>query len=171
MGISESELRKSLSPDVAELSAKALAELDSGTPRRRPRAPVEACSHYSLPAPAPTEHEEQVALFQWAEANEAQYPSLAMLAAIPNGGYRPMTTAAMLKAEGVKAGYPDIVLDVARGPYHGLRIELKRADRSNHATDAQREWLARLNFQDYLAVVCYGADEAIKVITDYLTKI
>ena len=171
MGISESELRKSLSPDVAELSAKALAELDSGTPRRRPRAPVEACSHYSLPAPVPTEHEEQVALFQWAEANEAQYPSLAMLAAIPNGGYRPMTTAAMLKAEGVKAGYPDIVLDVARGPYHGLRIELKRADRSNHATDAQREWLARLNFQDYLAVVCYGADEAIKVITDYLTKI
>ena len=119
----------------------------------------------------PTEHEEQVALFQWAEAHEAQYPSLAMLAAIPNGGYRPMTTAAMLKAEGVKAGYPDIVLDVARGPYHGLRIELKRADRSNHATDAQREWLARLNFQDYLAVVCYGADEAIKVITDYLTKI
>ena len=120
---------------------------------------------------APTEHEEQVALFQWAEANEAQYPSLAMLAAIPNGGYRPMTTAAMLKAEGVKAGYPDILLDVARGQYHGLRIELKRADRSNHATDAQRDWLARLAFEGYRTAVCYGADEAIKVITDYLTKI
>ena len=119
----------------------------------------------------PTEHEEQVALFQWAEANEAQYPSLAMLAAIPNGGYRPMTTAAMLKAEGVKAGYPDILLDVARGPYHGLRIELKRADRSNHATDAQREWLTKLNFEGYRVAVCYGAQEAIKVITDYLTKI
>lgn len=119
----------------------------------------------------PTEHEEQVALFQWAEANEAQYPSLAMLAAIPNGGYRPMTTAAMLKAEGVKAGYPDILLDVARGPYHGLRIELKRADHSNHATDAQRDWLARLAFEGYMTAVCYGADEAIKVITDYLTKI
>ena len=122
-------------------------------------------------APVPTEHEEQVALFQWAAANEAQYPSLAMLAAIPNGGYRPMTTAAMLKAEGVKAGYPDIILDVARGPYHGLRIELKRADRSNHATKEQREWLARLAFEGYQVAVCYGAQEAIKVITDYLTKI
>ncbi len=121
--------------------------------------------------PVPTEHEEQVALFQWAEANEAQYPSLAMLAAIPNGGYRPMTTAAMLKAEGVKAGYPDILLDVARGPYHGLRIELKRADHSNRPTDAQRDWLARLAFEGYQVAVCYGAQEAIKVITDYLTKI
>ena len=121
--------------------------------------------------PVPTEHEEQVALFQWAEANEAQYSSLVMLAAIPNGGYRPMTTAAMLKAEGVKAGYPDILLDVARGPYHGLRIELKRADRSNRATDAQRDWLARLAFEGYQVAVCYGAQEAIKVITDYLTKI
>lgn len=121
--------------------------------------------------PVPTEHEEQVALFQWAEANEVQYPSLAMLAAIPNGGYRPMTTAAMLKAEGVKAGYPDVLLDVARGPYHGLRIELKRADRSNRPTDAQRDWLVRLAFEGYQVAVCYGAQEAIKVITDYLTKI
>ena len=91
-----------------------------------------------------------------------------MLAAIPNGGYRPMTTAAMLKAEGVKAGYPDILLDVARGPYHGLRIELKRADHSNRPTDAQRDWIDRLRQYGYQAVICYGAQEAIDVIKAYL---
>lgn len=116
----------------------------------------------------PTEHEEQVALFQWAAANEGAMPELAMLAAIPNGGYRPMATAAMLKMEGVKAGYPDIVLDVPRGRWHGMRIELKRADRSNHPTPAQREWLDRLRAHGYMAVCCYGAQEAIDAITAYL---
>ena len=127
MGVTLKELLANCSPDTLRESAATLAELTGQTV-----APAEYRA--ARAAITPTEHEEQVALFQWAAANEAQYPSLAMLAAIPNGGYRPMTTAAMLKAEGVKAGYPDILLDVARGPYHGLRIELKRADRSNHAT-------------------------------------
>ena len=118
----------------------------------------------------PTEHEEQVALFQWAEAHEAQYPSLAMLAAIPNGGYRPMTTAAMLREEGVKAGLPDMALFCQRGGKGALFIELKRRDRSNHATDAQRDWIERLRAAEYMAVVCYGAQEAIDVITTYLAQ-
>ena len=122
---------------------------------------------------APTEHEEQVALFQWADAHEAQYPSLSMLAAIPNGGYRPMTTAAMLKAEGVKAGYPDCFLAVPRPGvngkgYHGLFLELKRSDHSNHATPLQKEWIDRLRQWGYQAVICYGAQEAIYVIKTYL---
>lgn len=119
-------------------------------------------------APVPTEHEEQVALFQWAEANEAQYPSLAMLFAVPNGGYRPMVTAAQLKAEGVRSGVPDIFLMCRRGHYGALAIELKRRDHSNHATPAQQEWIERLRAHDYMAVVCYGAQEAIDVIIAYL---
>ncbi len=61
---------------------------------------------------APTEHEEQVALFQWAE--RSGIPELELMTAIPNGGYRHPATAAHLKAEGVQAGYPDILIDVAR---------------------------------------------------------
>lgn len=121
--------------------------------------------------PVPTEHQEQVALFQWAEANEAQYPSLAMLFAVPNGGYRPMATAAMLREEGVKAGVPDCCLPVARGRFHSLWLELKRSDHSNHPTPAQQEWIERLRSYGHMTAVCYGAQEAIKVITDYLTKI
>ncbi len=123
--------------------------------------------------PVPTEHEEQVALFQWAEANEGAMPELALLFAVPNGGYRPMATAAMLREEGVKAGVPDCFLAVPRPGvngkgYHGLFLELKRRDRSNHATPLQKEWIDRLSQYGYKAVVCYGAQEAIKTITDYL---
>lgn len=119
-------------------------------------------------APVPTEHEEQVALFQWAEANEGAMPELRLMFAVPNGGYRPMATAAMLHEEGVRAGVPDIFLMCRRGHYGALAIELKRADRSNHATDAQRDWIERLRAAGYMAVVCYGAQEAIEAIKAYL---
>ena len=122
------------------------------------------------PSTAPTEHEEQVALFAWAAANEGAHPELAMLHATPNGGYRPMATAVMLKSEGVRAGYPDVSLDVSRGRWHGLRLELKRADRSNHATPEQLDWLDRLRHYGYCALVCYGADEAIAAIQSYLAQ-
>ena len=119
---------------------------------------------------APTEHEEQVALFQWAEANEGTMPELRNLVAFPNGGYRPMATAAMLREEGVKAGLPDLALFCQRGGKGAIFIELKRRDHSNHATDAQRDWIERLRAAGYMAVVCYGAQEAIDVIASYLAQ-
>lgn len=122
------------------------------------------------PARAPSEHDEQAALFAWAAANEAAHPELCMLAAVPNGGYRPQSTAARLKAEGVRAGYPDVLLDVPRGRFHGLRIELKRADRANHATPAQGAWIERLRYYGYCAIVAYGAQEAIGAIQAYLSQ-
>ena len=118
--------------------------------------------------PCPTEHDEQVALFAWAAAAQAQRPELAMLFAVPNGGARHPAVGAMLRAEGVRAGYPDIALDVARGRWHGLRIELKRADPSNHVTPEQLTWLEKLRSYGYMAVVAYGATEAINVILAYL---
>ena len=61
-----------------------------------------------------SEHEEQVALFEWAEWNKRQYPELELMFAIPNGGQRHVVVAKKLKDEGVKAGVPDIFLPVAR---------------------------------------------------------
>ncbi len=114
----------------------------------------------------PTEHEEQVALFQWAETNQAAYPELALLFAVPNGGYRPMATAAQLKAEGVRAGVPDVCLPVARGRFHSLWIEMKR--KPNTTSDAQRSWLDALRRYGHCAVVCWSANEAINSILSYL---
>jgi hypothetical protein len=166
MGISESEYRAMLANND-QLIIK-----DDGTHkaavRGKAKTPLVACSHLSGPAIVPTEHEEQVALFQWAEAHEGAMPELRNLVAFPNGGYRPMATAAALKAEGVKAGLPDLALLCRRGGKGALFIEMKKADHSNKPTAAQAEWIERLRQYGYQAVVCYGAKEAIDAIQAYL---
>lgn len=114
-----------------------------------------------------SEHEEQVALMEWAAYQANAAPELGLLFAIPNGGDRHPAVAAKLKAEGVKAGVPDLMLPVARGPYHGAFVELKVGRNRPHA--AQLEWIERLRRQGYYAVVCHGFDEARQAIEDYLS--
>ena len=84
-----------------------------------------------------------------------------------NGGKRPKRTAAGLKHGGVRKGYPDLIIDIARNGYHGLRIELK-TETGGVVSPEQNERLKMLNSEGYLAVVCKGFDEAIKTITDYM---
>ena len=121
-----------------------------------------------------TEAEEQIALFTWLDAHKAQHPALAWAFHVPNGEFRHPATAGRLRAMGVKRGTPDILLPCiahdaeADKTYVGLAIELKRADRSNHTTPEQDDWLAWLDSQDWRCVVCYGAQEAIGVICEYL---
>lgn len=91
---------------------------------------------------------------------------------IPNGGTRNKAEAGKLKAMGVKAGVPDIFLPVPRGPYHGLFVELKRpADRGKSVgivSEAQMEWLRRLQDQGYYVAVCYGWKDAYEKMLWYL---
>ena len=112
------------------------------------------------------EHQLQVALFKWAKYASAWHPGLKLMFAIPNGGARDAITGAMLKAEGVKAGVPDIFLPLSAGGFHGLFIELKTA--RGHPTPEQREWLMRLRHRGYAAVLCRGLDAAIDTITRYV---
>ena len=115
----------------------------------------------------PTESVEQQCLFRWAEFQSVRYPELKLLYHVPNGGSRKKSEAGRFKAEGVKAGVPDLCLPVARGGYHGLYIELKRLKHSKTSED-QKAWIAQLNEQGYCAVVCKGWEAAAKVITEYL---
>jgi hypothetical protein len=115
----------------------------------------------------PLESEEQQLIFAWARIMEKQHPELELLVAVPNGGLRNMPEAVRFKAEGVRKGFPDMLLPVARGAYHSLAIELKRR-KGGVVSPEQKAWIAALNEQGWLAVVCRGADEAIEVITDYL---
>ena len=114
----------------------------------------------------PYESEEQEALFCWAEALSGRYPCLRLMYHVPNGGQRSAAVAGKLKAEGVKAGVPDICLPVSRGNYHGLYIELKAG--RNKATAEQEWWLSALLEEGYKAVVCRGWSSAADVIMDYL---
>lgn len=116
----------------------------------------------------PTVHEdvEQINLFRWAILQECIYPELVLLHHIPNGGKREKKTGARLKMAGVKSGVPDIFLPVSRGQSHGLYIELKVG--KNKTTENQDIWIYRLQKQGYQVNVCYGWEEAAKVILNYL---
>lgn len=115
----------------------------------------------------PTEHQEQCALFEWAAWTAKRIPELHLMHAIPNGGKRDIRTAAMLKAEGVKPGVPDIFLPVSRGGKHGLYIELKRR-KGGTVSKAQEAWIRALSAQGYMCAVCHGAEAAKDEILGYM---
>jgi hypothetical protein len=120
-----------------------------------------------------SEHAHQSYLFAWAALATKQRPELAMLVAIPNGGSRGDNTRSRairgnaLKAEGVKKGYPDIALNVARGGYYGLFIELKTL--TGRASPEQKYWIERLNAAGNYAMVCKGWLSAKETIESYLS--
>lgn len=113
------------------------------------------------------EAREQEALFRWAAYERGKWPELAAMYHIPNGGSRNKAEAARLKAQGVRAGVPDICLPAARGCYHGLYIELKRRN-GGRVSEAQRGWIEYLENAGYCARVCHGWDEARETIEKYL---
>lgn len=114
-----------------------------------------------------TESQEQQLLFEWAALSAGRWPELALMYHIPNGGSRSKSEAGRFRAEGVKAGVPDICLPVARGGYHGLYIELKRV-KGGRVSTAQQGWIAALRDQGYCACVCKGWDDAAHIIKAYL---
>ena len=71
-----------------------------------------------------------------------------------------------LKAEGMKSGVPDLFLPVARQGFYGLFVELKHG--SNQPSETQIAWQDRLAAEGYLALTCWGSDDAIAHISEYL---
>lgn len=115
-----------------------------------------------------SESVEQICLFRWAAYSLNKYPKLELMFHIPNGGRRDKATGAKLKAEGVKAGVPDICLPIPKGPYHGLFIEMKAG--KNKPTAEQNKYLKALDHNFYFTAVCYGWEDASKVIELYLNQ-
>ena len=112
------------------------------------------------------EHDLQAAVFNWADNNIHQYPELALMYAIPNGGHRYKSVAAKLKKEGVRAGVPDVHLPVARNGYHSLYIELKVG--KNKPTAKQQGWLTALREQGHKTAVCRDLASVQALIVSYL---
>lgn len=113
-----------------------------------------------------SEHDEQVALFQWIFMQLNKYPELNNIFAIPNGGHRHKLTAIKLKKEGVRAGVLDIFLAYPKGKYHGLFLEMKV--KNNRLQDNQKEWINRLEPAGYKCVVCWSWLDAKQAILEYL---
>lgn len=114
----------------------------------------------------PTESEEQKQFFRLAKT--ILPPNIYnLLWATPNGGLRDVRVAMVLKAEGVKAGVPDITLAYPSALFNGLFIEMKRI-KGGRVSVEQKEMMQNLKDVGYRVEVCKGCDSAIAVLLDYL---
>lgn len=114
------------------------------------------------------ESQHQQAYIRWA----AMHPLAKLAFAIPNGGARGRVTAAILKAEGVKAGVPDVFVPVPSGGWHGLYIEFKYG--RNVMSVEQAEFMGRMHSFGYACAVAYdwdlAADFTIRYFAGGVTK-
>lgn len=113
-----------------------------------------------------SEDTEQINVVSWANWNVNRYPELKWLHHVPNGGSRNKQEAVKLKQMGVKAGVSDLCLPYPKGLYCGLYIEMKFGD--NRQQETQKEFLADMAAAGHFVATCYSAEEAIKVIEEYL---
>lgn len=113
-----------------------------------------------------SEDTEQISVVSWASWNVDRYPELKWLHHVPNGGSRNKQEAVKLKQMGVKAGVSDLCLPYPKGVYCGLYIEMKFGD--NRQQETQKEFLADMAAAGHFVATCYSADEAVKVLEEYL---
>lgn len=114
----------------------------------------------------PLETHEQQKLITWVDTF---YPTQGkLLFAIPNGGSRHPAEAVRLRAEGVRPGVLDLFYMEARGTYHGLFIEMKRAKQSlSVISGGQAGFIKRAKQKGYAVVVCWGAKQAQDALVWY----
>lgn len=117
----------------------------------------------------PSEHSEQCSLFDWAALYRGKYPELDLMFAVPNGARTSISVAKKLKAEGLKAGIPDIILPVPRGTYHGMFLEMKRV-KGGRVESEQKEWHDKLRAHGYYVAIARGWEDAVSFIQFYLNQ-
>lgn len=145
--------------------AQGILEAKAGGVVEQLKLPIEPGRQSNRVKP-PLEHEEQVALFRLIRQYRRQYPVLHLVAAIPNGGYRPKKTAVYISEEGGEPGYPDIACNVPSRGYHGAFVELKR--RGEKPRQSQVEWIDLLRWMGYAVTVEYSCGAAWEWLKWYL---
>jgi len=114
----------------------------------------------------------QSTFFQWCAlvsgSADGHLPEMALAYHIPNGGSRSRVEGARFKAQGVRAGVPDVHLPVPRGGYASLYIEFKRPGGRLRAT--QRHWCDRLTTAGNKVEVCTSVAAAVDCCESYLAQ-
>jgi hypothetical protein len=120
-----------------------------------------------------SESEEQQIVVRWFRMT---YPKLHLIA-YPSGlwlGHNPSTKYAVIgkaKREGWMVGVSDLFLCHSDGKHHGLWLEMKRSKaKVSSLSIVQQQWIKDMNAAGYYAIWAAGADEAIKIITEYINK-
>ncbi len=119
------------------------------------------------------EHQEQKALIDWFAYAYPKWKEF--LWAVPNGAYlgRDEKTRIIvmrkLKAEGLKAGVPDLTLAIPSLTHHGMFIEMKATGRTwKDVSKEQKAYIERLQEVGYYAVACAGFEDARSEINKYM---
>lgn len=72
-------------------------------------------------------------------------------------------------SQGTKKGFPDWILPIRMGKYVGLAMELKALRPYGKApTEEQGAWLEHFTEEGWLALVCFGAEDAIAALDGYM---
>jgi hypothetical protein len=90
-----------------------------------------------------------------------------VLFAVPNAGKRSPRAGHRMKAEGLRAGIPDLVLAVPTNSHHGLFIEMKTD--TGRPSEDQLSVIQAFRSLGYECVIARGRNDAIKAITLYLS--
>lgn len=98
-----------------------------------------------------SEHDLQVACFDWLDIKAQQDDRYNDFYAIKNEGKRPASQVVNFKRAGMKPGFSDIIVLVAAHGYHGALCELKMP--GNEPTALQEKFLARARKRKYFTTV------------------
>ena len=90
------------------------------------------------------------------------------LFAVPNGGYRTKTTAALMKDEGQLSGVADLILLVRKGTCGALLLEAKV--KGNYQSPTQKQWQALIEADGYEYRIFHTLEEFIEIVTEYLNR-
>ena len=112
------------------------------------------------------EHQIQKSYFKILSLNENEFPELAYIFAIPNGGKRNIGVAVKMKREGVKRGVPDCQIPIAVKPFHGCFLETKTE--KGTMSKEQKEYRLFLVNQGYEHIICRSCDELVTATQKYL---
>jgi hypothetical protein len=126
------------------------------------------------------EHTEEKQLTRWVLARAGLVRELELLFAIPNGGRRDSKERVLrngtiihyspagrrLREEGVLPGVPDRFLPLARNGFNGLFIEMKA--KGGKCSPEQLTIHMRLRQENFCVCVCYGWEEAARVLENYI---
>lgn len=113
-----------------------------------------AVSPSGLRLPKLTEHDMQTAIIEECDRRAIANPEWGMVVAVPNGQYRH----GQRMEPGLRPGFPDLIVTVARHSRIGLGLELKVSP--NKPSANQLAWHRKLILQNWIVEVIYDNPQA-----------
>lgn len=125
--------------------------LDNGAQADKPK------QHHGTP-----EHNLQCECVSWFRTWYSKH----FISAMPNAAKRSVIMGAMMKAEGLVTGMPDLLIPEARKGYNILWIEMKNG-KKGRLSEAQKLVHKQLSSLGNLVKVARSKEEFIQIVTEY----